>query len=181
MDFEYRILCCHVSIDVAILCTLEIIVIICTYLTGFQHPLMTCQKYNVTLLERYNESPVLTEHKICTTNGPLLFWIIIHVFTDLLALVSIYSKNTRFIIGFLIVTSMDLLMSLAYLVVLLVFIVLGEDVDKALMVFIIGMVIFKIYHVLCGRRLYWYLSWQQDNLITPRSALVKHEDNAFEF
>lgn len=34
MDFEYKILCCNVAVDVAILCSLEIIVIVATYLTG---------------------------------------------------------------------------------------------------------------------------------------------------
>uniref|UniRef100_A0A1I7TBX2 Methyltransf_21 domain-containing protein n=1 Tax=Caenorhabditis tropicalis TaxID=1561998 RepID=A0A1I7TBX2_9PELO len=86
MDFEYKILCCHVAVDVAILCSLELIVIVATYLTGFKHPLMTCQSFNVSILERYNEPTVLSQHKICTTNGPLVFWIIIHLFTDLMAL-----------------------------------------------------------------------------------------------
>ncbi|EFP05757.1 hypothetical protein CRE_27099 [Caenorhabditis remanei] len=89
MDFEYKILCCHVAVDVAVLCTLEIIVIVATYLTGFKHPLMTCQSFNVSILERYNEPTVLSQHKICTTNGPLVFWIIIHLFTDLMALMSV--------------------------------------------------------------------------------------------
>ncbi|CAI2354918.1 unnamed protein product [Caenorhabditis sp. 36 PRJEB53466] len=181
-EFEYRILCCHVAVDVAILCTLEIVVIVSTYLTGFKHPLMTCQSFNVSLLERYNEPTVLSQHKICTTNGPLLFWIIIHVFTDLMALISIYTKNTKLLLGYLFVTSLDLLMSLAYVVVLLAFIVVSEPVDKILMMFMVGMVVFKVYEILSGRRLYWYLLWRQDNMMTPRSALVKHDDNnVFQF
>uniref|UniRef100_A0A8R1DU80 Uncharacterized protein n=1 Tax=Caenorhabditis japonica TaxID=281687 RepID=A0A8R1DU80_CAEJA len=138
---------------------------------------MTCQSFNVSILERYNEPTVLSQHKICTTNGPLLFWIIIHLFTDLMALVSIYSKNAKFLFGYLVVTSLDLLMSLAYVVVLLAFIVLSENVDKVLMMFMVGMVLFKIYEILTGRRLYWYLLWIQDNMLTPKSALVKNDDN----
>ncbi|CAL2044644.1 hypothetical protein CAEBREN_24438 [Caenorhabditis brenneri] len=182
MDFEYKILCCHVAVDVAILCSLEIIVIVATYLTGFKHPLMTCQSFNVSILERYNEPTVLSQHKICTTNGPLVFWIIIHLFTDLMALISIYSKNTKLLLGFLVVTSLDLLVSLAYVVVLLAFIILNEQVDKVMIMFMGGMVLFKVYEILTGRRLYWYLLWIQDNMMTPRSALIKNDDNSvFQF
>ncbi|UMM34575.1 hypothetical protein L5515_007589 [Caenorhabditis briggsae] len=164
-DFEYKILCCHVAVDVAILCTLEIIVIVATYLT-----------------ERYNEPTVLSQHKICTTNGPLVFWIIIHLFTDLMALISIYTKNTKLLLGFLVVTSLDLLVSLAYVVVLLAFIILNEEVDKVMIMFMGGMVLFKIYEILTGRRLYWYLLWIQDNMMAPRSALIKNDDNSvFQF
>ncbi|CAI5453602.1 unnamed protein product [Caenorhabditis angaria] len=173
MSFEYRVLCCHVAVDVAILSGVEIIVIVATYLTGFQHPLMSCKSFNVSFLERYNEAPMISQHKICTTSGPLLFWIIIHVFTCLLALISIYKKSPTFLSGLLIVTSMDLLMSLAYLVVLLTFLIVNEPVDNILLMFMVGVVIFKIYEMLCARRLYWYLQWKQDNLMTPRSALVK--------
>lgn len=50
------------------------------------------------------------------------------------------------------------------------------------MMFMVGMVVFKIYEILTGRRLYWYLLWLQDNMMTPRSALVKHDDNnVFQF
>ncbi|KAF1751732.1 hypothetical protein GCK72_018286 [Caenorhabditis remanei] len=182
MDFEYKILCCHVAVDVAVLCTLEIIVIVATYLTGFKHPLMTCQSFNVSILERYNEPTVLSQHKICTTNGPLVFWIIIHLFTDLMALISIYSKSTKLLLGFLVVTCLDLLVSLAYVVVLLAFIVLNEQVDKVMIMFMGGMVLFKIYEILTGRRLYWYLLWLQDNMMAPRSALIKNDDNSvFQF
>ncbi|CAA98944.1 Inner membrane protein [Caenorhabditis elegans] len=182
MDFEYKILCCNVAVDVAILCSLEIIVIVATYLTGFKHPLMTCQSFNVSILERYNEPTVLSQHKICTTNGPLVFWIIIHLFTDLMALISIYTKNTKLLLGFLVVTSMDLLVSLAYVVVLLAFIVLNEQIDKVMIMFMGGMVLFKIYEILTGRRLYWYLLWLQDNMMAPRSALIKNDDNSvFQF
>ncbi|UMM34576.1 hypothetical protein L5515_007589 [Caenorhabditis briggsae] len=143
---------------------------------------MTCQSFNVSILERYNEPTVLSQHKICTTNGPLVFWIIIHLFTDLMALISIYTKNTKLLLGFLVVTSLDLLVSLAYVVVLLAFIILNEEVDKVMIMFMGGMVLFKIYEILTGRRLYWYLLWIQDNMMAPRSALIKNDDNSvFQF
>ncbi|CAD6186822.1 unnamed protein product [Caenorhabditis auriculariae] len=178
--FQYNVLCCHVWISVAVLRAMETIAIIVTYLTGVRHPLMTCQTYNVTLLERYNEPPMFSEHRICTTNGPLLFWIIIHVFTDILALVAVYTKSTKVLFPYLFATAMDLLMSLAYVVVLLVFVAVGEEVNKILVMSMIGLVLFKAYDMVCGRRLYWYLQWQRDSLLTPRSAVIK-DDQGFQF
>uniref|UniRef100_A0A1I7XLM9 G_PROTEIN_RECEP_F1_2 domain-containing protein n=1 Tax=Heterorhabditis bacteriophora TaxID=37862 RepID=A0A1I7XLM9_HETBA len=180
MNFEYRSLCCHVSVAVSIVCISEIALILLSYSTNIEHPLMSCQSYNVSIPRPFSSSPTLTAHRLCTTSGPLLMWIIGHLFTDILALIAIHTSRHRALIPCLFVTVMDLLASSAYIVVLFVQIILGEHIDKKLLMFIIALMLFKSYDVCCGRQLFWFLQSQFDSRYTPRSTLVK-DDSIFQF
>lgn len=48
------------------------------------------------------------------------------------------------------------------------------------MAFVVAILIFKIYELLCSRRLYWYVQLQYDSRYTPRSTVVRDMDQ-FQF
>ncbi|KAK6046976.1 hypothetical protein COOONC_15520 [Cooperia oncophora] len=52
---------------------------------NFEHPLMRCRSYNVSV-GGVQHTTVTTQRRLCTTNGPLLAWLIAHLFINLGAL-----------------------------------------------------------------------------------------------
>ncbi|CAI4222774.1 unnamed protein product [Auanema sp. JU1783] len=180
MDFEFRSLCCHISIAVALMCAMEMAAIVLTYVTNVGHPLMVCHAYNVSIAQALSSEPHMTEHRLCTTNGPLLFWIMLHLFTDAAALVAIQTIKHQLLIPYLITTVLDVLMSSAYICVLFFQIILGDKIDTVLLIFMVFILFFKFYDLICGRRLYWFLQWRFDSRFTPRSTVIRDEDH-FQF
>lgn len=179
MQINYKICGIHVVITVAVFCILEVTTIVVVYATGIKHPLMRCHTIEPAFLDRTYLQNV-KEHETCTTNTSLLVWIALHLLTDVAALISLYNNSTKPLFPYLMTTFLDLLTTSAYLVVLIVFVVVGEKVDGILVLFMIALVIFKFLAFLSSRKLYWYLKWKADNEMVPRSAIVKQEDT-FQF
>ncbi|XGW05386.1 hypothetical protein V3C99_016055 [Haemonchus contortus] len=179
MSFEQKTLCCTVNIAVIVMCSLEMTAIIVGYLTNFEHPLMRCRSYNVSV-GGPEHSTVTTQKRLCTTNGPLLAWLIAHLFINLAALIAIQTSRYRAIIPYISAAVVDLLMASAYFVVLLVQMIRGEQIDPVLVVFIVVVVIFKSYSVYCSRRLYWILQSVFDRRYSTRTMIVK-DDSVFQF
>ncbi|KAK6010530.1 hypothetical protein OSTOST_24441 [Ostertagia ostertagi] len=147
--------------------------------SDFEHPLMRCRSYNVSV-SGAEHSTVTTQKRLCTTNGPLLAWLIAHLFINLGALIAIQTSRYRAIIPYITAGVVDLLVASAYLVVLLVQLIRGEQVDPVLVVFIVVVVVFKSYSVYCARRLYWILQSVFDRRYTTRTMIVK-DDSVFQF
>ncbi|WKY12475.1 hypothetical protein Q1695_003788 [Nippostrongylus brasiliensis] len=179
MSFEQRTLCCSLNVAVAILCSMEMTTIIIAYLTNVEHPLMRCRSYNVTV-SGAQQSALMTQRRLCTTSGPLLAWLIAHLFIDLAALIAIQTSRYRAIIPYISACVVDLLMASAYFVVLMAQLVRGDNLEPVLVVFIAIVVVFKSYSVYCSRRLYWVLQSVFDSRYQTRTMLIK-DDSAFQF
>ncbi|VDP03732.1 unnamed protein product [Heligmosomoides polygyrus] len=179
MSFEQKTCCCSLNVAVVVLCSVEMATIIIGYLTNFEHPLMRCRSYNVSV-GGTQRTTVTTQKRLCTTNGPLLAWLIAHLFINLGALIAIQTSRYRAIIPYISAAVVDLLVSSAYLVVLLAQLIRGEQTDPILVVFIVAIVVFKSYCVYCARRLYWQLQSVFDRRYTTRTMIIK-EDSAFQF
>ncbi|KAK5965089.1 hypothetical protein GCK32_003890 [Trichostrongylus colubriformis] len=179
MSFEQKTLCCSFSVAVVVMCSVEMIAIIVGYLTNFEHPLMRCRSYNVST-GGVQHSTSTIQKRLCTTNGPLLAWLIAHLFINLGALISIQTSRYRAIIPYISAGVVDLLVSSAYFVVLLVQLIRGEQIDPVLVVFIVVIVVFKSYSVYCARRLYWILQSVFDRRYTTRTVIAK-DDSVFQF
>ncbi|KHJ91016.1 hypothetical protein OESDEN_09126 [Oesophagostomum dentatum] len=93
-----------------------------------EHPLMRCQSYNVSLPGE--RSSVTAQRRLCTTSGPLLAYVIAHLFINLIALVAIQTSRYRALIPYIFTAVLDLLMSSAYLVVLFVQIIRGDQIEN---------------------------------------------------
>ncbi|VDL86859.1 unnamed protein product [Nippostrongylus brasiliensis] len=126
---------------------------------------MRCRSYNVTV-SGAQQSALMTQRRLCTTSGPLLAWLIAHLFIDLAALIAIQTSRYRAIIPYISACVVDLLMASAYFVILVVFIAV--------------VVVFKSYSVYCSRRLYWVLQSVFDSRYQTRTMLIK-DDSAFQF
>ncbi|KAK6756704.1 hypothetical protein RB195_014874 [Necator americanus] len=146
--------------------------------SDLEHPLMRCQSYNVSMLGE--RSSMTTQRRLCTTSGPLLAWLIAHLFINLIALVAIQTSRYRALIPYIFAAVVDLLMSSAYLVVLFVQMIRGDEIENTLVLFIAAIVVFKSYSVYCSRRLYWILQSVFDRRYTTRTLVVK-EDSVFQF
>ncbi|ETN81325.1 hypothetical protein NECAME_08582 [Necator americanus] len=158
---------------------------------------MRCQSYNVSMLGE--RSSMTTQRRLCTTSGPLLAWLIAHLFINLIALVAIQTSRYRALIPYIFAAVVDLLMSSAYLVVLFVQMIRGDEIEnvvllqlcgfvtrefififQTLVLFIAAIVVFKSYSVYCSRRLYWILQSVFDRRYTTRTLVVK-DDSVFQF
>ncbi|KAL6743929.1 hypothetical protein Aduo_016914 [Ancylostoma duodenale] len=178
MSFEEKTFCCSVTVAVAVMCSLEMTAIIISYLTNLEHPLMRCQSYNVSMPGEHSSQTA--QRRLCTTSGPLLAWLIAHLFINLIALVAIQTSRYRALIPYICTAVIDLLVSSAYLVVLFVQMIRGDQIENILVLFIAVVVVFKCYSVYCSRRLYWILQSVFDRRYTTRTMVVK-DDSVFQF
>ncbi|CAJ0588358.1 unnamed protein product [Cylicocyclus nassatus] len=180
MTFEEKTFCCSVTVAVVMMCSAELATIIIAYLTNVEHPLMRCQSYNVSVFGLGERHSVIAQRRICTNNGALLAWIIIHLFIDLIALIAIQTTRYRALLPYIFTAVIDLLMSSAYLVVLFVQMIRGDKIDNVLVIFIIFVVLFKSYSLYCSRRLYWILQSVFDRRYSTRTVVIK-DDSSFQF
>ncbi|EYC04947.1 hypothetical protein Y032_0085g1882 [Ancylostoma ceylanicum] len=202
MSFEEKTFCCSVTVAVVVMCSLEMTAIIISYLTNLEHPLMRCQSYNVSMPGEHSSQTA--QRRLCTTSGPLLAWLIAHLFINLVALVAIQTSRYRALIPYICTAVIDLLVSSAYLVVLFVQMIRGDQIENVMMfflnfsllllsrqnswifsfqilvLFIAVVVVFKCYSVYCSRRLYWILQSVFDRRYTTRTMVVK-DDSVFQF
>ncbi|KJH45591.1 hypothetical protein DICVIV_08361 [Dictyocaulus viviparus] len=174
MSFDQRTLCCSVNLAVVVMCSAEMAIIIVAYLTNVEYPLMRCRSYNVSIAGNHHSSST-SQRRLCTANGTLVTWLIIHLFINLSALVAIQTSRYRALLPYIYTGVVDLLMASAYLVVLFVQLIRGEEIDKNLVLFIVAIVVFKAYSVFCSRRLYWILQSNFDRNSTTRTMIVKDE------
>ncbi|CAD5232053.1 unnamed protein product [Bursaphelenchus xylophilus] len=171
---SYRSFCIHVRNVIAIVCGLELVLILYLFLYKFDETVGTCRSDKHILLK----NPGVDN---CASTL-LLSFTIFHGICDALSLMSIIVEKNKLVLPLLIVLVLNILVSGLFLLIsFITYISTPVPYSRSFVIFVTSQGLFRVYEFLCARRLYWYYKWASDQRSAPQCSLLREEESSFQF
>jgi hypothetical protein len=152
--------------------------------------MVICQTINRTY-SPFNEFPngrspirlTVHEEKSCSTYSLLICFTIFHAIADISTLVSIFVRKHNLVLPLILILILNIVVSALFLFSgAIAYLFTRAHYDGYFVAFILAQSAFRVYELMCARRLYFYYQWAADERHLPQSSLLRQDDNSpFQF